>query len=43
MKTITLAVLAALSFAFAGIASADGYSWDRNGAFPEGTIQVSAE
>ena len=43
MKTIILAVLAALTFASAGFAGADGYSWDKNQAFPQGTIQVSAE
>ena len=42
MKSITLAVLAALTFAFSGIAAAD-YGWDRNSTFPQGSIQVSAE
>ena len=43
MKAIVLAVLAALTTGFAGAASADGYSWDRNGAFPQGSVQVSTE
>ena len=42
MKTFILAVFAALTFA-SGIAAADGYSLDRTQAFPEGSIQVSAE
>jgi hypothetical protein len=42
MKTIILAVLAALSFGLTGVASADGHT-DRNSTFPEGSIQVSAE
>jgi len=43
MKTIALAVLAALTFAVSGIAAADGYTLDRDSAFPQGSIQVSAE
>ena len=39
MKTIILAVLAALSIGLSGVASADQ---ERN-AFPEGSVQVSAE
>ncbi len=41
MKSYILAVLAALSIAFAGVASAD-VEKERN-AFPEGSIQTSAE
>jgi hypothetical protein len=43
MKTIVLAVLAALTIGLTGVASADGYTWDRNSTFPEGSIQHSPE
>ena len=42
MKSIILAVLAALSIAFAGVAGADMWK-DSNTAFPEGSVQTSAE
>jgi hypothetical protein len=42
MKSIVLAVLAALTIGLSGVASADSYK-DGGMAFPEGTIQVSAE
>lgn len=42
MKTIILAALAALTFAFSGIAGAD-MAKETNSAFPEGSIQVSPE
>ena len=38
MKTIILAVLAALTIGLSGVASADGYTWDRSSTFPEGSI-----
>ena len=40
MKTIILAVLAALSIGLSGVASAER---DQNSTFPEGSIQVSPE
>ena len=41
MKSFILAVLAALSIAFAGYAGADVQK--ESNAFPEGSIQTSAE
>ena len=40
MKTIILAVLAALTIGLSGVASADK---DQNSTFPEGSLQTSAE